>query len=243
MMSESSHKTSRIVGGAVLLAILVGLLGALKHAADNRAEQESLRRRHAAMTNQIAEIKSGAIDCLVNPDPDFLDELLADAECKANLKTVYLGSDVADPRLGRLRELPKMECLVFYWTENPDVLLERLRGMESIKAISFDRSSVSPQGFEHIATMPNLKSLSVPLVDKSAKSLDALKGHATLEHLTLRRSKRDDALIPILKSLPRLKSVSIKSAFERKGEAQGFLGMLKSKLPDCQCSVEDVDGG
>jgi hypothetical protein len=242
-MTRARPNRRQIVLGIALVAILIGVFGALVCALGKLADQESLRRRHAAMTIQIAEIKSGKIDCLVNPDPDFLDELLADAECKVNLKTVYLGSDAADPRFGRLRELPKLQSLVFFWTENPEPLLERLRGMESVEAISFDRCVISAKGFEHVASLPNLKSLGVPLFGKSAESLNALKDHPYLEQLTLRRVKFDKDLLPLLQSLSRLKSVTVQTEFEETGKANNVVQMLRANLPNCQCSVRDGDGG
>lgn len=43
--------------------------------------REDFRLRRAVMQRQMDEIRAGKIDCLVQPDPEFIDDLLADAAC------------------------------------------------------------------------------------------------------------------------------------------------------------------
>jgi hypothetical protein len=105
----------------------------------------------------MEEIKAGNVDCLVQPDPRFVDELLADAACTSKIRSLYLGGDVSDPRLGRLRELPNLKSVVLLSANDPDKFLEELRGLTTIEELSSVWCSPSQHGIEHIGSLPNLK--------------------------------------------------------------------------------------
>jgi hypothetical protein len=96
-------------------------------------------------------------DVLVQPDPRFVDELLAAAACTSKIRHLYLGGDVSDPRLARLRELPNLKSVVLLSANDPDKFLEELRGLTTIKELSLVWCSPSRQGIEHIGSLPNLK--------------------------------------------------------------------------------------
>jgi hypothetical protein len=240
-MPQINRKHLTVLLGMVLLMLMGGLVRMSSLAIDKRADQELLRRCQAAMSDQLDEIRAGKIDCLVNPAPEYFNELLADAACKANLKTIYLGCDVSDPRLAQLRKLPNLKCIVFFWTENPDIFLEHIAGLSSIQELCFERSSVSRKGIEHIASLPNLKSLCLPLYNLQPKDLENLKNIPMLHNLVLTHVPRDNKLIPILKSLPHLRNLNI-NCVETKGEDKDFDAMLKNALPDCICKIKTVDG-
>jgi hypothetical protein len=225
----------------LMLAVAIGYLAVTLHGV--LAEKCSLAReanrgldaaqvREAMTAQQMEEIRAGKIDCLVNPAPESVDELLADPACVKNVTTLYLGSDVSDPRLARLHDLPNLKSLIFYWTEHPEVFLEHMRGKKSIEAISFDRSDASREGIEHIATLPNLKSLCVSLYGLKSSDLEPLKSHASIENLFLTRATCDKELIPILQSLPRLKSLTI--GFQDASDSE-FWKSLREALPNCEC--------
>ncbi|MCX5682077.1 MAG: hypothetical protein NT049_00095 [Planctomycetota bacterium] len=105
----------------------------------------------------MEELKRGNIDCLVQPDPRFVDELLADAACALKIRALYLGADVSDPRLGRLRELSNLKSVVLLSANDPDEFLEKLRGLTTIEELSLVFCSPSRHGIEHIGSLPNLK--------------------------------------------------------------------------------------
>ncbi|MBN2294944.1 MAG: hypothetical protein JXM70_21125 [Pirellulales bacterium] len=222
--------------GLLLLAAIGYLTVTLKQIVDQKGGRAILRQREAAMDQQIQELQERKIDCLVNPDPAFLDELFSDAGCVENLTTLYLGSEVSDPRLARLRDSPNLKSLIFYWSEDPGVFLGHFRGMTSIEEVSLDRSYVSREGIEDLASLPKLKSLCLSMRGLDASDFESLKGHSSIENLFLTEAKCDERLIPILQSLPRLKNVTIEL---RDGEtAKELEKSLSLALPDCECSVQ-----
>lgn len=76
-------------------------------------QRDEVRQSRAWMADQLGQLRRGEIDCLVNPDPRFIDELLADAACAAKVRELYVGGDLSDPRLGQLRKLPHLSRIVF----------------------------------------------------------------------------------------------------------------------------------
>jgi hypothetical protein len=223
------------LGWLALFAVLGAFVTALAAAACGKwSEQEALRRADAAMAAQLEQIKRGEIHCLVQPEARFVDELLADKDCAANVFELYLGGDLSDERLGRLRELPRLKCVVFLFADNAEGLLERLQGMETIEVLEFNYSPLSPQGIELAKRFPNLMSLTLSIRREQIGDLDGLKNHSSLENLSLDRIGCDDRLLPILESLPHLRSVTIEDA--AKG-AKMFEESLRNALPHCECSV------
>jgi hypothetical protein len=109
------------------------------------------------LVEQMEELRRGRINCLVQPDPRFIDELLADAACAAKIRDLYLGADVSDPRLGRLRDLPNLKSVVLLSAIAPDEFLKKLRGSTTIEDLSLVFCRPSPQGVEHIRKLPKLK--------------------------------------------------------------------------------------
>jgi len=120
-------------------------------------DEERLRKDRALLREQMEELKRGNVDCLVQPDPRFVDELLADAACTSKIRDLYLGGDVSDPRLGRLRELPNLKSVVLLSANDPDKFLEELRSLTTIEELSLVWCSPSHHGIEHIGSLPNLK--------------------------------------------------------------------------------------
>jgi hypothetical protein len=120
-------------------------------------EEEGGRRSHAVLMELMEELRRGRIDCLVQPDPRFIDELLADVACASKVRDLYLGADVSDPRLGRLRELPNLKSVVLLSAIAPDEFLKELRGSTTIEELSMVFCIPSHRGVEHIHKLPKLK--------------------------------------------------------------------------------------
>jgi hypothetical protein len=120
-------------------------------------DDEGLRNGHALLMEQMEELRRGNVDCLVQPDPRFVDELLADAACVSKIRDLYLGGDVTDPRLGRLRELPNLKSVVLLSANDPDTFLKELRGSTTIEKLSLVWCSPSHHGIEDVGSLPNLK--------------------------------------------------------------------------------------
>jgi hypothetical protein len=138
-----------LVGCLVLTALLM--------AVRNWCDDDELRGSRALLLEQMEELRRGDVDCLVQPDPRFLDELLADAACASKIRELYLGGDVSDTRLGRLRELSNLKSVVLLSANAPDKFLKELQGMATVEELSLVWCRPSPQGIEHIANLPNLK--------------------------------------------------------------------------------------
>jgi hypothetical protein len=123
----------------------------------NWCDDEGLRNGRALLREQMEELKRGNIDCLVQPDPRLVDELLADVACTSKIREICLGGDVSDPRLERLRELPNLRSVMLLSANTPDKFLEELRGLTTIEELSLVWCSPSRRGIEHIGNLPNLK--------------------------------------------------------------------------------------
>ena len=185
---------------------LVGTLATVLFAAAYARwiDRDDLRQSRALMTQQMEQIKRGEINCLVQPDPRLIDELLADTACMAKIRELDLGGDLSDERLGRLRELPNLNCIVLIFARDPDVFLERLQGMAAVEQLTFEWTSPSRRGAECISKFPKLRSLCLPLASEKIDDLHAIEKHPSLENLVFTRMVRcDKRLLPFLQSLPR----------------------------------------
>jgi hypothetical protein len=244
--NANSESVGRKAGLCLAWLTLFGLIGWLVLTAampviQTRCSREELPKSRALMTQQMEQLKRGEINCLVQPDPRFIDELLAGPVCTANIRDLYLGCDVSDQRLARLRELPNLKCIVFLFAENPDIFLERLRGNATIEELTFDHSFVPSRAIEAIASLPNLKSLALPLDRPKAGKLHGLKNHPTIEKLYLRVADLDESLIPVLQTLPSLRRVTIDTT-RSSTDAKSYEGSLRKALPNCECHVANVGG-
>jgi hypothetical protein len=222
---------------------IFGLVGTLVTVGIQRyvaewCEQDTIRLRHAWMTDQADQLRRGEIDCLVNPDPAFVEELLADAACAAKVRELYLGGDLSDPRLGRLRELPNLKCVAFLFAENQNALLKRLHGMLSIEELTFDHTCLSRSDVEPIGGFPSLKSLALDARGLCAADLQGLSGHRSLGRLAVQRVSCDKGLIALLKSLPQLREFSVGASNK---ERDAFQTLLNQALPLCKCHVSEDD--
>jgi len=201
-------------------------------------EGDLARQSHEWMTEQADQLRRGEIDCLVNPDPAFVEELLADTACAAKVRELYFGGDTSDPRLGRLRELPNLKCIVFLFADNQNALLERLHGMSAIEKLTFDHTCLSRDDVGHVASFPNLKSLAFDARGLCAADLQGLSGDRSLERLAIQRISSDEELIALLKNLPRLREFSIGVSNAKR---DAFQTLLNQALPRCRCHVWEDD--
>jgi hypothetical protein len=164
-MSNDDQKLTGGVSNAVsCLAWLCffGLLGCLVltmllMVVRNSCDDDGLRNGRVLLMEQMEDLRRGDVDCLVQPDPRFVDELLADAACASKIRDLYLGGDVSDHRLGHLRELPNLKSVVLLSANDPDKFLEEFRGVTTIEELSLVWCSPSHHGIEHIGSLPNLK--------------------------------------------------------------------------------------
>jgi hypothetical protein len=199
-----------------------------------RMERATCETGRRLMTAQMDQLRRGEIHCLCQPDPALMEELVADAACAENVHEVYVGGDVSDERLGRLRDLPHLSCIVFIMAVNPDALLERLQGMTTIEQVTLAQSTIARRGVEAIRSFPQLKSLCLAMQPAAEGDLQPMANHPSIETLVLSRVEVDAHLKTILESLPRLRSVVIEDPAS--GDA-ALEESLRQVLPDCQCKV------
>ncbi|MGA2259044.1 MAG: hypothetical protein ABSG53_30605 [Thermoguttaceae bacterium] len=242
MSDENETREATSVKAALCVAwlLLFGVLGALATTplanvlCAKWIAQDDLRRGHALMTEQMEQIKRGAVTCLVQPDPRFIEELLADTTCAAKIREIDLGGDVSDERLGLLRKLPNLKYVVFLFARDPDIFLERLQGMATIEGLTLERTMPGRRGIELIGGFPKLKSLCLPC-GNAISDLDGIKNHPSIKNLVLTRVGSETHLVPFLQSLPRLRSVAIEDVEE--GD-EAHKENLHKALPNCQCTVK-----
>ncbi len=212
-----------------MLIVLVGIL--LVGIAGYGLSYMQYRDDQQRMAATVQEVREGRRTSMFRPDPRFLDELFSDPRTAAKLDTLYLYADVSDERLGRLRELPNLKQLHFSCPGTAE-LLKRLEGMQSIESVGFEYT-VAPEWLESVATFANLRSLVIdgPV---GGVELDALRGHQRIEELYLKDFDLTERRVAVIRSLPRLKTLTIEG-YEPKGL------QLLSDLP--QLESLEIRGG
>jgi hypothetical protein len=189
------------------------------------------------MQDQLENLRRGEINCLVGPDPRFIDELLSDKIGAANIRDLYIGGDLSDSRLGRLLELPNLKCVVFLFADDPGDFLKRLHGKASIEEMTLEHAFLSRNDMAEIGSFPHLKSLGIGQ-SPNISELEGLRRHPSLERLVLARANSDPNLIPLLQSMPRLRDVAI-GVCDGKTNIKVFQTSLRAALPRCRCRVWD----
>jgi Leucine-rich repeat (LRR) protein len=145
-------------------------------------------------------------------DPEVIDYLLQDAECRDKLTEVdFMGdfvSDISDKRFHSLKQFPHLKIIRLEYLGNVDGFLDGIQGMMSLEELSFHRSGVSEKGMHCITGFPNLKRLDFDDHTDLAL-LDALKGHTGIECLGLYEYKTSNDRLAFIKSFPNLRSLSL----------------------------------
>lgn len=226
---------------ASLALCILGLVAA-STAADRWRLREDFRLRRAAMQRQMDEIRSGKIDCLVQPDPEFIDDLLADPPCAQNVECLYLGGDVSDPRLNRLHALPNADTIILVYAGDSGALLRSFQGHARLATLHLEKCDITPEVLDAIGKLPQLKTLCLSTYGIQTSDLAPLQGHPRIEHLVVRGLQPEPGLAPLLQSLPRLHDVKIELVEESKMPLDVVTAALKKALPKCQVEVEEYNG-
>lgn len=218
------HADSAIVNGGIAWLgwmFLFGVLGivttiGLLYLLQTWRERDEFQRSHGWMTEQMRKLRGGEIDCLVDPDPRFIGELVADARSAAAVRDIYLGGDLSDPQFGRLRELPHLKRVVILFGKHLTPFLQRMHGATTIEQVTLDCTGIVRADVDHLASFPHLKSLGIgsdsPFMYEQkgldVGDLEALRGHPSL--------KRLDGAIPegkeieeLLRSIPHLREPNL----------------------------------
>jgi hypothetical protein len=201
------------------------------------AEDES-RLSHSWMLEQMKLLQQGEVNCLVNPDPRFIDELFADTACTAKVQHLYLGGDLSDARINRLCEMPKLKSIVFLFADRHGSFLQHMHGMKTVEELSFERTCLDRKDLDAIASLPHLKSLHVSYVSQPS-NLEGLRGHPSIERLSLDRSASDRTMMPLFQSMSHLRELTVAATHsEIEG---GIRESYKKALPGCKCRVIEDD--
>jgi hypothetical protein len=149
-------------GVAALIVAMAGVLVMIFQIPKRHYERER-RARREHLAKQIADVKAGKTSCIYYPDPEFLDDLVQDAECAEKLTEVTLGEqfspDIAANRYQGLKQLPHLKTISVMYTVGADAFLEDIQGMRSLEELSFCRAGVTKAGARHLTSFPNLKRL------------------------------------------------------------------------------------
>ncbi len=225
--------------GLVLMFAIAGtaVVRATRPGLESLASQENTRLARMRLAEQLALIRESQRDFLIYPEPCSVEGLLIDEDCRGRIREIYLAENLSDARLGGLRELPNLRTIVFLFANNADAFLANLRRKESVEWLSFDHSPVSRRGVESLATLPKLKTL---CISASAADLVPLHNHPTLESFFVFARTEPDRLIPILKTMPRLRSVTVQT-LEEWPMIGRLADRLKSELPNCESKVEEAE--
>ena len=230
--------------GWMLLFGVLGILAtiSIQNLVRTSCERDELRQSHAWMIDQMEQLRRGEINCFVNPDPWFVAELLGDAACAAKVRDLYLGGDLSDPRLGRLRELPNLKCIVFLFADNHGAFLQRMRGMTTIEELTFDHTRLARGDVDQISSFSHLKSLHIESLSQFS-DLDGLRGHPSLERLSLAASAANKGMIPLFQSMSHLHDLGLGVCHAEKASSAGnsFEKRLTEALPGCKCRVWEDD--
>jgi hypothetical protein len=209
---------------------------------DRWCKLDEFRQSQTWMQEQMEQLRRGEIDCLIQPDPRFVGDLLADTVCAAKIRDLYVGGDLSDPRLGRLRALPNLKCIVFLFADQHSAFLEHLNGMSTIEELTFDHTFLTRKDVEQIGSFPHLKSLHAGSLSQFG-NLEGLRGHRSLERLSLAAAAADKGMISVFQSMPHLHALSVGVCHKEKASTAGdsFERLLDQSLPGCKCRVWEDD--
>jgi hypothetical protein len=223
------------------LAICVLALIAANKSTERWCFEEQHRLRSVATQGQFDEIRSGKLDCLVEPEPECIDSLLADAACAANVKKLYLGGDLEYQQFSRLRELPNLHTNILIHAVGAETLLEAMSGNASVHTLHLENCWIKPELIAAIRKMSPLKELHISR-RISTEDIAALKGHPGLERLVIDQLKPSPDLVALMQSLPSLAHLNIVLDEESKMPIGAVTAELKKALPKCEVEVSEYAG-
>ena len=193
---------------ATLSLVLIG--AAIPVVVIRARSKRSIEMGHRAfMARQIGEVKSGHRTSVQILAPICVQDLVAEAACRRRVASVYLWSDLCGERWALLRELPSLENVHVYDSRRADTFLKHVRGMESLRCVSFEATPVSDAGIRWIATLPNLTELQFAGGDVTHAGVAHLQGHPNLEQLDFGAIRVTEAGMRWIATLPNLKELQV----------------------------------
>lgn len=110
--------------------------------------------------------------------------------------------------------------------------------VEHVADLSLARTQVTDTSLDLIAAMPSLARLDLRETAVTARGLQALQQHPTLQELVLTRTQLDDSAVETLLSLPKLAAVWLWDA----GISEDALASLQEARPALRIDVGDLSG-
>jgi hypothetical protein len=241
-LKDSGRPGRTLVWVLASSAICCLLLVVAREATRRWCGHEELRLQRVATEEQLEEIRSGKIDCLVQPEPECIEELLADAACARNVKCLYLGGDMSDKRLTRLHALPNLETIVLLYTHDSGAFLGSFQDNPSLAALHLEKCEITAQVAAAIRKLSKVKAICLCRHQIKSSDLADLEGHPGIEQLVLDQLQPNPGLVPLLESLPRLRHLTIVQCEESKVPLNTLEAELRKALPKCQIEVRDYEG-
>src|SRR6185437_9681165 len=127
------------------------------------------------------------------------------------LERINLGyTKITDLGLEHLAPLENVKVLDLYYAEYvTDLGIAHLKRWRNLEHLNVRGTKVTSSVFEHVAKMTQLRFLDVGYSRVNDDLFEALDGLDHLEHLAFGGNKRSGAALPLLKSLPALRELSV----------------------------------
>ncbi len=191
-----------------------------------------LRDRHF-VKEDIAQIKSGETDALLNVAPAFVGLVTDDSECVERIRGLQFSdrefsleyTDVSDPRLAPLAQLPNLDYASFCNTVGTDTFLKHLQRNQSLTGVHLYTThlkgetvgDVSSDGIGYVANIRQLKRLDLHGAVSRSTDLRALVNHPSIETLLLQYHHDPQHLrepipahhLEVLRSIPNLRHLRV----------------------------------
>lgn len=224
---ESSGRRKPWLSVAICLPAIIVLAVSLEWLAGETGGQARLKR-------QIADIKEGKTDWLIDPDPDRLGTVLKDVECSSKVRWVTVtGLNMSDGRFARLREFPRLSIIWLEYGRSADVFLQNMRGMTTLEELSFHHAPFSELGAQHLRSFPRLTRLRIDNAKNA--TLKNLRGLTQLQLLEIDYGDIDDAGLESLADLSQLQTLDLVYATN---VTSAGIKTLQKKLPQCKITVK-----
>ena len=159
----------------IVAAAIIGAAVALLYFGASFNRQENDRRAAERRQNEFAAIKEGRDDEILIYDAELLAMIVADSDAAERATSlVFSDVDFSDERFAEISELKNLQNVGVYSSQNADVLLMYVEGMESIERMWIETSPIQDDGIKLLATLPNLKKIHFEQA-MSAKQIELLE--------------------------------------------------------------------
>lgn len=157
--SMADNDTSDIPtrGCVVITGVIVALLGVSFAVLIILGRGASERQRAARVESQFNDAQGRSV-AHVLMDPEVINKLADDEESAEALVDLSLSSiNFRDADVASVRKLAKVKKVYIYSCSHAEDFLRALQGSHAIEELSFDTTVLNDDGFQLLATYPNLR--------------------------------------------------------------------------------------